>query len=174
MKTSRALRALAALVLAAAAAPTVARAQAADAPSTPVRPLSVGDPIRLVSVSGSYTGTLAGLGVDTVMVAARGANVGVLRSNVREVYRSANRATRGPAMRRGALYGLAAGLAIGFVAGEAAGKGDLNALGAFTAEGGLLGALVGTMVGPSFRHEEWERVELPPPSGGVSAAAQRD
>lgn len=193
-------RSLAAVV---ALLPVAARAQAAvpdSAPATALasasgisartmaaaatpRPLATGDVVRVLSAAGRYSGTLAQVTADTFTLAAPGRVDAVLRADVTEMHRLVERGSRGRSIAHGAGLGLLAGAVLGFAVGSAAGSGDCDncapgkdgtAQAAFTADGAVLGALFGAMLGPTFRRARWERVDaaaVPPP---LAPAAQAE
>lgn len=141
----------------------------AGAPAAPVfasaalRPLAAGDTVRLRSAAGRYAGTLAQVSPDTLTLAAPGRLDAVVRADVSEMHRLVSREARGRAIVRGAGLGLLAGTVLGFVGGVAAGGGDGTAKAAFTADGAILGSLIGAMLGPTYRRSRWERVDAAPP-----------
>lgn len=180
--------------------PSEASAVATGAPAAPVlvstafRPLAAGDQVRVRSAAGRYHGTLTQVTADTITLAAPGRMDAVLRSDVSEVHRLVSREPRGRSILRGAAFGLLAGAALGFVGGTAAGDNDCaegnpsctrrpdkTAQVAFTADGAVLGALFGAMIGPTFRRARWERVDarpmigvaIPPPASADTTAASQ-
>ncbi len=188
---------------AAAAAPADSAASAPSAESAATdaggwRGLAAGDTVRLVSAAGRYAGTIARVTADTVVISGRGRSDAVVRSDVTEMYRLTGRGSRGKAMLRGGGLGLVGGAALGLLAGATFGRVDCQPSDsdcspgrdktipvALTADGAILGALLGIMTGPIFRRPSWERVDaapapaaaLPPvtvtpvPGGGVSLGA---
>ncbi|HEX6745989.1 MAG TPA: hypothetical protein VF092_01655 [Longimicrobium sp.] len=177
------------------AAPTVSTESAATAPGA-WRGLAAGDTVRLVSAAGRYAGTISRVTADTVVIAGRGRSDAVVRSDVMEMYRLTGRGSRGRAMLRGGGLGLIGGAALGLLAGATVARVECKPTDtdcspgrdktipvALTADGAILGALLGIMTGPAFRHTNWERVDaapapaLPPvsvtpaPGGGVSLGA---
>jgi hypothetical protein len=169
-------------------APAVARGAAAAGdpavvpatlrPAGAPRGLEAGDTVRVWSSAGRYTGTLARVTADTLFIDAPGRSDAVLRSDITELHRSAGRGSRGRAMLRGGGVGLAAGTALGVLGGIAAGKvrcapdavdctthHDRKIGVAMAVDGGLIGALLGVMTGPSLRRTRWERVGGAPDRG---------
>jgi len=161
------------------------------------RGLAAGDTVRVWSSAGRYAGTLARVTDDTLFIDAPGRSDAVLRSEITVLHRSAGRGSRGRAMLRGGGAGLLAGTALGVLGGIAAGHvrcapdavdctpGRDGKIGvAMAVDGGLIGALLGVMAGPSFRRTRWERVDngspraaspsvsvAPATGGGVSLGA---
>jgi hypothetical protein len=156
-----------------------------------VRTLALGDTVRIVSSAGRYAGTIARITPDTVVVAAGGRRDAILRSEVTRLERFAGKSSRSRAIVTGAGAGLVGGGALGAVAGRMAGRircraedgpctpgeHDPTIQGALLAEGAILGALVGAMLGPTFRREHWENaggafpLSAGPAAGGGIAAA---
>ncbi|HET7461321.1 MAG TPA: hypothetical protein VFJ82_08725 [Longimicrobium sp.] len=192
--TAAGLALLPAAIRAQAAAPDSApapsvRVASAAAPGAPVlaratyRPLAAGDVVRLLSSAGRYSGTLTQVTADTLTLAAPGRRDAVVRADVTEMHRLVARGSRGGAIMRGAGLGLVAGAVLGFIGGSAAGDGDCEhcapgkdatAQAAFAADGAVLGALFGAMLGPTFRRTRWERVDAAPvpPLQAPAAAAE--
>jgi len=136
-----------------------------------LRPLAAGDVVRLLSPAGRYSGTLTHVTADTFTLAAPGRVDAVVRSGVTEMHRLVERGSRGRSIARGAGVGLIAGAVLGFLGGSAAGDGDCaacapgkdgTAQAAFAADGAVVGALFGAMLGPTFRRAKWERVDAAP------------
>jgi hypothetical protein len=175
--------------------PAVARGAEAESvpipallrPAGAARALAAGDTVRLRSSAGLYTGTVSRVTADTLFVTSAGRSDAVLRSDITEVHRLAGRSPRGGAMLRGGGVGLFAGAALGFAAGIAAGRvrcapddpgctpsHDSKIRVALTADGAVIGSLLGVMTGPALRRARWERVDgrpAPAPSIGVAPAA---
>jgi len=157
------LRALAAAALV--LVPAAAHAQAATPgfERASPRPLAAGDTVRLLSSAGRYAGTITRVSPDTLMVAAPGRLDAVVRADVTEMYRLSSRESRKRSILRGGGVGLLAGAVLGLVGGTAAGgtspRKDRTATIAFTADGAIVGALLGAMIGPTFRATRWERVD---------------
>jgi hypothetical protein len=139
--------------------------------------LAPGDLVRLRSAAGRYSGRLVRVTADTLVVAAPGRSDAVVRSDITELYRLKARSSRGRAMLRGAGAGFVAGAALGLLAGITVGHVDCNptdtdcrpgqdrTIGvALTAEGAILGGLVGVMMGPRLRETNWERIDAAPPA----------
>lgn len=162
---------------------------AAD-PSGAVRALAAGDTVRVVSAAGRYTGTIARITPDTLVVSASGRLDAIPRADVTRLERFVGRSSRGQAILKGAGAGLLAGGALGAIAGRLAGRIDCHAgeegcvpgthdgviQGALIAEGVVIGSLVGAMLGPTFRRTHWENASAafplaagPAPGGGVAA-----
>jgi hypothetical protein len=155
---------------------------AAAAPATPaVRRLAAGDVVRLRSAAGRYRGTLERVTADTLVISSPGRTDAVPRADLVELQRLAGRGPRGRAMLRGGAVGLVSGAALGLLAGLAAGHvrcdpadtgctpGRDEKIGvALTADGALIGTLVGVMTGPALRRAQWESVNAAP---GAAAAA---
>jgi hypothetical protein len=160
------LRALAAAAIAVFPAATHAQAAAPRFVHASPRPLAAGDTVRLLSTAGRYAGTITHVSPDTLMVAAPGRLDAVVRADVTELYRVASREPRGWSIVRGAGVGLLAGAVLGLVGGTALGGTspgeDTTATIAFTADGAFVGALLGAMIGPTFRQTRWERVDASP------------
>jgi hypothetical protein len=169
----------------AAAAPTAVRAGGAA-----FRPLAAGDRVRVVSAAGRYAGTVSRVNADTVVVGAAGRLDAIPRTEVTRLERFAGRSSRGRAILLGAGAGLVSGGALGGIAGRMAGRvrcgpgdesctpggHDRTIQGALLADGVIIGALVGAMLGPTFRREHWERAEggfpveaAHAPGGGIAA-----
>jgi hypothetical protein len=150
-----------------------------------VRVLATGDTVRVTSSAGTYSGTIARITPDTVVVAARGREDAILRSEVTRLERFAGKSPRGRAILIGAGAGLVGGGALGAVAGRMAGRvhcrpddgpctpgeHDSTIQRALLAEGAIIGALVGAMMGPTFRREHWEHAEdaFPPLAAGAAS-----
>jgi hypothetical protein len=154
-----------------------------------VRLLATGDVVRIVSSAGRYSGRIVRITPDTVVVGATGRIDAIPRSEVTRLERFTGKSSRGRAILIGAGAGLVGGGALGAVAGRRAGRidcrpddepctpgeHDSTIQGALLAEGAIIGALVGAMLGPTFRREHWERAEdgFPlaagaAPTGGVA------
>jgi hypothetical protein len=156
--------------------------EAAGAPvRAMLRPLAAGDVVRLLSPAGRYVGTLTQVTADTFTLAAPGRQDAVPRSGVTQMHRLVNRGSRGKSILHGAGVGLLAGTALGFVVGSTmahcddceSGR-DGTAQAAFSADGAVLGALVGAMLGPTFRRTRWERVDAAPVPPLQTPAAQAE
>ena len=156
---------------------TSLRAQAAmpelpaSGPAAAVRTLAPGDRVRLESAAGRYAGTIVRVTADTLVVGAAGRLDAIPRADVTRLQRSVGRSPRGRAILIGAGAGLLGGGVLGAVAGRRVGRvddcGDVEESctvgghdgtiqGALLAEGAVIGALVGAMMGPAFRRERWE------------------
>jgi len=155
-----------------------------------MRTLAAGDTVRIVSAGGRFAGTISRITPDTVVVAAAGRLDAIPRGDVAQLERFRGKSSRGRAIVFGAGAGLAGGGVLGGVAGRLAGRidctkevqpctpgeHDSTIQGALLAEGAILGALVGAMLGPTFRREHWEHAEgafplqaAPAAGGGVAA-----
>ncbi|HEV7587821.1 MAG TPA: hypothetical protein VGO40_06790 [Longimicrobium sp.] len=163
----------------------------ASAARRAVRTLAAGDTVRIVSGAGRYAGTISRITPDTVVVGASGRLDAIPRGEVTELERFRGKSSRGRAILIGAGAGLVSGGALGAVGGRLAGRirclpadqpctpgeHDQTIQGALLAEGAILGALVGAMLGPTFRREHWDHAEGafpleagPAPTGGIAAA----
>lgn len=155
-----------------------------------LRTLAAGDTVRLVSAAGRYAGTISRITPDTVVVGAAGRLDAIPRGEVTRLERFRGRSSRARAILTGGGAGLVGGAVLGGIAGRMAGRihckpedqpctpgeHDPTIQGALLGEGALLGALVGAMLGPTFRREHWERVDgafpieaAPAAGGGVAA-----
>ena len=155
-----------------------------------VRPLAPGDVVRIVSIAGRYSGTIARVNADTVVVRAPGRLDAIPRVEVERLERYMGKSSRSRAILIGGGAGIAGGALLGGIAGRIVGRvrckpadqpctpgeHDSTIQGALLAEGALLGALVGAMLGPTFRREHWEYaegafpvLEAAPAGGGVAA-----
>jgi hypothetical protein len=162
------------------------------APPTPaVRALAAGDVVRIVSAAGRYSGTIARINADTVVVRAPGRLDAIPRGEVERLERFTGKSSRSRAILTGGGMGLAGGALLGGIAGRLMGRirckpadqpctpgeHDSTIQRAMLAEGAVLGALVGAMLGPTFRREHWEHAErafpvleaAPAAGGGVAA-----
>ncbi|MFL5385516.1 MAG: hypothetical protein ACJ8GN_23585 [Longimicrobiaceae bacterium] len=160
------------------------------APPRVERVLAPGDSVRIVSIAGRYSGTIARVNADTVVVRAPGRLDAIPRSEVERLERYTGKSSRSRAILTGGGAGLAVGTVLGGIAGRIIGRvrckpadqpctpgeHDSTIQGAMLAEGAILGALVGAMLGPTFRREHWERAEgafpvfqAAPAGGGVAA-----
>ncbi|HSU16511.1 hypothetical protein [Longimicrobium sp.] len=177
MKVS-AVRILAALAVAAAAAPAAARAQTDSTGAAPVaapvasdsistRPLAVGETVRLVAADRPYAGRLTRITPDTLVIVAPNRIFTLQRAGVTQAERLVNPGSRGHAILRGAGYGALGGAAVGFLASMVFTK-DAAGRAFITADGVVLGALVGALTGPRSNHPVWERVD---PSYGAQPVA---
>jgi len=154
------------------------------------RTLASGDRVRIVSAAGRYAGTVTRVTSDSVMVAAAGRQDAILRSDVSRLERFAGKSSRQRSILTGGGAGMVSGAVLGGVAGRLVGRihcrpddelctpgqHDATIQGALLGEGALLGAIVGAMLGPTFRREHWERAEAafpleaaPAPNGGIAA-----
>jgi hypothetical protein len=155
-----------------------------------VRTLAAGDTVRIVSAAGRYAGTIARITPDTVVVGAARRLDAIPRGEVTRLERFRGNSSRGRAILTGAGAGLVGGAVLGGIAGRMVGRihckpenqpctpgeHDPTIQGALLGEGVLLGALVGAMIGPTFRREHWEHAEgafpieaAPAAGGGVAA-----
>jgi hypothetical protein len=154
------------------------------------RTLAAGDSVRIVSAAGRYEGTIFRITPDTVVVRAPGRLDAIPRGEVAQLERFRGKSSRGRAIVTGGGAGLAGGALLGGIAGRlsgrirckpadqpcAPGEHDATIQRALLAEGALLGALVGAMLGPTFRRVHWERAEgafplvaAAPGAGGITA-----
>jgi hypothetical protein len=155
-----------------------------------VRGIAIGDTVRVVSPGGRVSGTIARILPDSLVLRAGGREEAIARGEVTRLERFAGRSPRGRAILIGAGAGLVGGATIGAVAGGVIGRvrctsvdgpctpgHDSTIQGALLADGAILGALVGAMLGPTFRRTRWENAErafavagAPPAAGGGVAA----
>jgi hypothetical protein len=149
-----------------------------------VRTLAAGDTVRIVSAAGRYAGTIARITPDTVVVGTEGRLDAIPRGEVAQLERFRGKSSRGRAIVMGAGAGLAGGGVLGGIAGRLVGRIDCSReiqpctpgehdstiQGALLAEGAILGALVGAMLGPTFRREHWEHAETAFPLQAAPAA----
>jgi hypothetical protein len=173
-------------------APPAIPGAAAGAPplARPPRTLAAGDTVRVVAAAGRYEGTIVRVTPDTVVVGAPGRLDAIPRGEIALLERFRGKSPRGRAILIGAGAGLVGGGVLGGIAGRVAGRvrcrdngetctpgeHDSTIQGALLAEGMIIGALVGAMLGPTFRREHWERAEAafplaagPAPGGGIAA-----
>jgi hypothetical protein len=155
-----------------------------------VRTLAPGDTVRIVSGAGRYAGTISRITPDTVVVSASGRLDAIPRSEVTQLERFRGKSSRGRSILIGAGAGLVSGGVLGGISGRVVGRirclpadqpctpgdHDRTIQGALLAEGAILGALVGAMLGPTFRREHWDRAENafpleagPAANGGIAA-----
>jgi len=168
-----------------AAAPAVARAQAdttaspADPPATTSsRPLTVGDALRLTVADQQFTGTLKRIMVDTLVLVAPYRIYTLPRASVTAGEREVFAESLGHAVFRGGRLGMLGGAALGLLGAMIVTK-DPAGRAFITADGVVLGTLVGSALGVRSRHSHWERLdpsmvvpsaELPAPTSAPPGA----
>jgi hypothetical protein len=169
---------IAAALVVIAAAPAAARAQtettasAADPPpTTSTRPLAVGDELRLTAAGQQFTGTLKRITADSLELVAPYRLYRLPRPTVTAGERAEFAESRGHAIFRGVRLGVVGGAALGLL-GSALLTKDPEGRALYTADGVVLGALVGSALGARSRRSHWEPVhpallqpaELPAPA----------
>jgi hypothetical protein len=168
-----------------AASPAVTRAQTdttaspADLPATTSkRPLTVGDALRLTVTDQQFTGTLKRITPDTLVLVAPYRIYTLPRASVTAGEREVFAESLGHAVFRGGGLGMLGGAALGLLGAmimtkEPAGRAFI------TADGVVLGTLVGSALGVRSRPSHWERLdplmvvqpaELPAPASAPAGA----
>lgn len=156
---------IAAALVVIAAAPAATRAQAdttaspADPPpTTSTRPLAVGDELRLTAADQQFTGTLKRITADSLELVAPYRLHRLPRRTVTAGERAEFAESRGRAMFRGARVGVLGGAALGLLGSALITKAP-EGRAFITADGVVLGALVGSALGARSRRSHWERVD---------------
>jgi len=126
-------------------------------------PLAVGQSVRLVVDDQPYAGRITRITADTVVLGAKFRIYTLQRVKITQAERLTNASGRGHSVLRGAGFGALAGGALGGLASLALTK-DPAGRGFITADGLILGALIGAFVGPRSYHPVWERVETAAPN----------
>jgi len=157
-----------------AAAPIAARAQTdttaipANPPATAsTQPLAVGDALRLTVAEQQFTGTLKRITADTLVLTATFRLYTLPRASVTAGEREVFAESLGHAIFRGGRVGLLGGAAVGLLGSMLLTK-DPAGRAFITADGAVLGALVGSGLGARSRRSHWERLD---PSVVVPPAA---
>lgn len=148
-------------------APGDSAGSAMTAPAASTSPLAVGQSVRLVMDGEPYAGRVTRITADTVVLGAKFRIYTLQRSRITQAERLANASGRGHAVLRGAGFGALAGGALGGLASLALTK-DPAGRAFITADGLILGALIGAFVGPRSYHPVWERVDLAAPDAAPS------
>jgi hypothetical protein len=130
-------------------------------------PLAVGQSVRLVMDGEPYAGRITRITADTVVLGAKFRIYTLQRARITQAERLTNASGRGHAVLRGAGFGALAGGALGGLASLALTK-DPAGRGFITADGLVLGALIGAFVGPRSYHPVWERVDPAAPDAAPS------
>ena len=148
-----------------AAAPAAARAQtdAAASPADPpaitsTRPLAVGDALRLTAAGQQFTGTLKRLTADTLVLVAPYRLYTLPRASVTAGEREVFAESLGHAIFRGGRLGMLGGAALGLLGSMIVTR-DPAGRAFITADGVVLGTLVGGALGVRSRRSHWERVD---------------
>jgi hypothetical protein len=131
------------------------------------RPLAVGQTVRVTADGQEFTGKLMRVTPDSLVLVAPNRLHRLRRADVTAAERQVNSGARGRAILRGAGLGALGGAALGGLASLALTK-DPAGRGFITADGLLIGALVGIFIAPRSTHPVWERVD---PSIGAAPAA---
>lgn len=142
-------------------APAADTAGPAMSPTASTTPLAVGQSVRLVVEDQPYVGRITRITGDTVVLGAKFRIYTLQRARITQAERLTNASGRGHAVLRGAGIGALAGGALGGLASLALTK-DPAGRGFITADGLILGALIGAFVGPRTYHPVWERVDPAP------------
>lgn len=144
-------------------APAADTAGAAMTAAASANALAVGQSVRLVVDDQPYAGRITRITADTVVLGAKFRIYTLQRARITQAERLTNASGRGHTVLRGAGFGALAGGALGGLASLALTK-DPAGRGFITADGLILGALVGAFVGPRSYHPVWERVDPAAPS----------
>jgi len=161
-----------------AAAPAIARAQTgaaaspADPPATTsTRPLAVGDALRLTAADQQFTGILKRITADTLVLTAPYRIYTLPRASVTAGEREVFAESLGHAIFRGGRVGVLGGAALGLLGSMVVTR-DPAGRAFITADGAVIGVLVGGALGVRSRRSHWEHLDpsmvaqsaaLPPP-----------